>query len=189
MPEPVCTSTWEEKQRSTVAERQLEEQHCLGHVATREKMRHVHMPGLTVRDKNHIKEKASKADSADGRNTDGVRGKTRWQCYCTYITEKRNAATINILVTESKIKRLAHKLMRQKGAREIGLLQNIWIKKSTPIPEAWQIAAFSTYRHIYKQYMQRWKPHGKLMQRAWIKMCFSFQFFSPRFCKPTRRHK
>lgn len=61
MPETVCVSIWDENERSTAAQRQLEEQDCLGHAATQEKMRHLHIPGATVRNKDHIKEKALKS--------------------------------------------------------------------------------------------------------------------------------
>lgn len=60
MPEPVCVATWEENKRSTAAQRQLAEQHCLGHVATQEKTRDLRIPGPPVRIEDHIKEKAPK---------------------------------------------------------------------------------------------------------------------------------
>lgn len=54
------------------------------------------------------------------------------------------------------------------------------MKKSTPIPEAWQLAAFLTYLHIHRQYTQRHKPHWKLINRELEQNCyFSSQSICP----------
>lgn len=58
----------------------------------------------------------------DGKNTeDAQRENTMTVLSHIHNRKKKKAATINIFTTGSKIKRLAHKLMREKGAREIVL--------------------------------------------------------------------
>lgn len=55
-------------------QRQLEEQHCLGHVVAQERMRHVYLPGPAVRRESTSKTRAECDGKGTGREH---RGRTR----------------------------------------------------------------------------------------------------------------
>lgn len=115
-----------------MAQRQLEEHHSLGHVAAQEKMRHLHTAGTTVRNENRIKGNTLRNRARVGRTLRKHRGRAVTVLLHIHNSKKKRTATINIFMTRSKIKRLVHELMRQKGAREIVLWKTFGGRKLRP---------------------------------------------------------
>lgn len=112
-------------------QRQLEEQHCLGHVVAQERMRHVYLPGPAVSRESTSKRKAE----CDGKSSEGAqRENTVTVPWHTRSRQEKHAAAINSLMSKSKKKRVNAEANEAKRSRGNCFVAR-HLDEGTPAPE------------------------------------------------------